>query len=276
MPNTVTFKKSPRRPFAERLAAAIILQRRVIIALFLRETRTRFGFSLIGYTWTLLEPAFNLLVWALLFSALARPPILGDSMFLFTATGFFPFLLFRDISGHLLPAITANRSLLQFPIVHNLDVIIARALLEAVTFMAVCLLFFSIFWMFGLQAWPAHPVDMLACLLAIALLGFGVGTINAVLACLLLSWPKVYPWYSRAAYVACGVFFIPAQLPPELQTVLWYMPMTHAVEWFRLTYYEGHSSQFLSVEYLLAWGAGTTFTGLALERLLRRRISVER
>lgn len=274
MANEVHFPKAPLRPFHERLAAAIALQQRIIIALFLRETRTRFGYSMIGYGWTLLEPAFNLLLWAILFHALDRHPPLGESMFLFVATAFFPFLLFRNLAGQLLPAITANRSLLQFPIVHNLDVIIARALLEVVTFLAVSAFFFSTFAVFGLQGLPSNPLEAFLSIAVIALLGFGAGANNAVLACLLPSWPKINPWFLRTAYVSCGIFFLPSQLPPAAQDVLWYLPMTHAVEWFRQSFYEGYESSFLNKTYLLAWGGALAFSGLALERLLRRSISV--
>lgn len=276
MANEATLNKTPRKPFAERLAAAIALQHRIILALFLRETRTRFGYSMLGYSWTILEPALNLIIWAVLFQALDRHPPLGDSMFLFVATAFFPFMLFRDLAGRLMPAITANRSLLQFPIVHNLDVIIARALLEIVTFLAVAGFFFALFGIFGLQAWPAHPIEALLALSAIGLLGFGIGAINAVLACLLPSWPKIFPWYLRTFYVGCGIFFLPSHLPPAAQDILWYLPMTHAVEWFRQAFFDGYESEFLSTGYLFACGAGLAFAGLAFERLFRRQISVER
>ena len=63
-----------------RAADALALQRRVIFALFLRETRTRFGATLLGYGWALLTPALNILVWALLFTLATRPPLLGDSL----------------------------------------------------------------------------------------------------------------------------------------------------------------------------------------------------
>lgn len=274
MTDETQFRKAPLRSFQERLAAAIALQQRIIVALFIRETRTRFGYSMLGYGWVLLEPAFNLIVWAVLFNMLERHPPLGASMFIFVATAFFPFKLFRNMSAQLMPSITANRSLLSFPIVHNLDVIMARALLEVITFIAVTGFYFSLFGIFGLQAVPAQPIEAMLCLSAIGLFGFGMGTINAVLACLLPSWPRIYPWYLRVSYVSSGIFFLPSHLPPAAQDILWYLPMTHAVEWFRVAFYDGYESTFLNTTYLVAWGALLTFVGLALERLLRRSISI--
>ena len=251
------------------------LQHRIIIALFLRETRTRFGDTLLGYGWTLLEPIVNVLIWAILFQSAEKEPPLGDSKFLFVATGFFPFFLFRHLSNQLLNSITANRSLLQFPVVHNLDVIMARALLEVVTFVAVLFIYFMVFYAFGLSVWPASPLSLMMALTAIGLVGFGVGMINAVFACIVHSWSRFFAWYLRASYIASGVFFLPEQLPQWIQDILWYLPITHGIEWCRQAFYDGYESKFLSIQYLVASGAFMTFIGLALERLLRRKISVE-
>ena len=43
MADDTAFTKPPRKPFSERLLAAIALQHRIILALFLRETRTPAG-----------------------------------------------------------------------------------------------------------------------------------------------------------------------------------------------------------------------------------------
>jgi tetratricopeptide (TPR) repeat protein len=77
----------PLRPlpgFLDRLRS----QRRVIRALIIRETRTRFGDSKLGYGWALLEPIMHITLLSLAFSVLMRgePPI-GSHFFLFYYTG---------------------------------------------------------------------------------------------------------------------------------------------------------------------------------------------
>jgi ABC-type polysaccharide/polyol phosphate export permease len=54
------------------------------------------------------------------------------------------------------------------------------------------------------------------------------------------------------------------------------LPLAHAVDWFRETFYEGYRSDFASPVYLLGWGIVTTFAGLALERLYRRKLSIDK
>ncbi|HYM73113.1 MAG TPA: tetratricopeptide repeat protein [Stellaceae bacterium] len=77
----------PPRPapgFGERLKN----QGRVIHALIIRETRTRFGDSRLGYGWALLEPILHIALLSVVFSLLmrGRPPI-GVHFFVFYYTG---------------------------------------------------------------------------------------------------------------------------------------------------------------------------------------------
>jgi tetratricopeptide (TPR) repeat protein len=77
----------PSRPlpgFLDRLRN----QRRVIRAVIVRETRTRFGESKLGYGWALLEPILHIALLSVVFSVLMRgqPPI-GSHFFLFYYTG---------------------------------------------------------------------------------------------------------------------------------------------------------------------------------------------
>jgi tetratricopeptide (TPR) repeat protein len=78
--------RPPRRPpgFVERLKT----QARVIHALIIRETRTRFGDSRLGYGWALIEPILHITLLWVMFSLLMHgtPPI-GTHFFLFYYTG---------------------------------------------------------------------------------------------------------------------------------------------------------------------------------------------
>ena len=115
--------------------AALKTQARVIHALIIRETRTRFGDSRLGYGWALIEPILHITAAVAVFFALLmhgqaadRHPVLR-------------FLLYRsDALPRLRPhqqqydhGVTSNGSLLQLPLVSTFDVILARGLLEFVT-----------------------------------------------------------------------------------------------------------------------------------------------
>ena len=116
----------PLRPlpgFAERLRT----QCRVIHALIIRETRTRFGDAKLGYGWALLEPILHITLLSVVFSLMmeGRPPI-GAHFFVFYFTGLIPYLIFVHTSSAMSHAITSNGALLRLPLVTTFDVIAAR------------------------------------------------------------------------------------------------------------------------------------------------------
>ena len=94
-------------------------QGRVIHALIIRETRTRFGDSKLGYGWALLEPIAHILMLSLVFAVMmrGRPPI-GDEFFIFYYTGIIPYHMFvRGVPGasHLVPRSDGLTSLFAGP-----------------------------------------------------------------------------------------------------------------------------------------------------------------
>ena len=118
----------------QRFRDALALQGRVVWALVLREMRTRFGHSRLGYAWALGEPVVFILVLSALKSAAGGGvSALGTSIPVFFFTGIVPFLMFRRTTQQLGSAISANRALLNYPPVRPVDTLIARALLEIAT-----------------------------------------------------------------------------------------------------------------------------------------------
>jgi tetratricopeptide (TPR) repeat protein len=110
-------EQRPLPGFIERLRT----QGRVIHALIIRETRTRFGDSKLGYGWALLEPVAHILMLSLVFAVLmrGRPPI-GEEFFII------PYHMFVHTSSSMTYAIASNGSLLQLPLVGTFDVLMAR------------------------------------------------------------------------------------------------------------------------------------------------------
>ena len=275
MPDQAISDNVPAKRQRPGLLEILAVQGRVILAIFLRETRTRFGSSMIGYSWAILEPVFNIAIWVLFFHALGRHPPLNVHVVEFLITGVLPIFLFRDITTYLAAAITANRALLKFPIVHNYDVMLARALLELTNFFTLFFLAMAVFFAFDLQYWPARPLEFLTVVCALWLYSFGIGSINAVMSCIFSSWAKTVPWYNRVVYMTSGIFFVPEFLPPFVQEVLWYLPMAHIVDWMRQATFSQYHSKMLSQEFVWGCAMAALFTGLALERAFRRKISIE-
>jgi capsular polysaccharide transport system permease protein len=253
----------------ETVMAILAVQARVIGALILRETRSRFGRSQLGYLWAIAEPLLYIISLSLLFDAISRHSPFGSSVALFFATGLLPYQLYSRIAGALTTAFDANEALLAYPIVKPVDTLIARALLEIATAALVMILLFGGLVFLAGTPEPESLHVMVLALVGLSLMGFGIGTINAVISKVFVSWRQVYDVASRPLMLVCGVFFTLDTLPPGARDIVAYIPITHGIELFRSGYYSGYRSTVLDVGYLFVFGLVLCLIGLAAERLMR-------
>ena len=112
------------------------LEVRVVQALALRETRTRFGANQLGYLWALLEPLFWIGTFWGLFRVVDRHAPNGMEIIPFLATGIVPYHLVMKTAEKGSQAINGNKALLFYPQVQTLDLIFARGALELATYAA--------------------------------------------------------------------------------------------------------------------------------------------
>lgn len=263
----------PRRPppgLFDRLKS----QRRVIAALVLRETRTRFADSRLGYGWALIEPILHITLLSAAFSLLmhGRPPI-GAHFFIFYYTGLIPYHIFVHISSGMSHAITGNGPLLQLPPVTTFDVITARGLLEIVTDVIVAVILLAGFGAIGLAAFPDDFWGPAMALLVTAAFGCGFGYINAVLTVFFRSWEKAYGQLTRVLYFISGIFYVPGMMPDWARDTLAWNPLLHAIDWFRAGFFASYQPHWLDRSYLVILAILSLLGGLGLERGLRRKLS---
>ncbi len=263
----------PPRPapgFAERLRS----QGRIIHALIIRETRTRFGDSRLGYGWALLEPILHIALLSAVFSLLMHgtPPI-GTHFFVFYYTGLIPYHLFVHTSTSMTHAITSNGSLLQLPLVKTFDVILARGLLEFATDIVVAMTLLAGFAAMGTPVLPDDPWTVATALILVAMFGCGVGFANAVLQTQFRSWDKLWNNVTRLLYFFSGIFYVPGMMPDWARDILSWNPVLQAIDWFRAGFFATYQPHWLDRRYLVTVTLMALLLGLGLERALRRRLS---
>jgi capsular polysaccharide transport system permease protein len=253
--------------------SALLTQARVIHALIIRETRTRFGDSTLGYGWALLEPVLHILMLSLVFAVLmhGRPPI-GSQFFIFYYTGIIPYHVFVHSSSSMTYAVTANGSLLQLPVVGTFDVILARGLLELVTDILVAVMLLAGFGAIGLAAMPQDFGGVAAATATVWLLGCGFGFVNAVVNAFCKSWDKIWAQLTRVLYFCSGIFYVPGMMPDWIRDKLAWNPVLQAVDWFRASFFADYAPHWLDRSYLAATAGLVLLAGLALERGLRRQL----
>lgn len=254
------------------IGEALTIQGRVLLALMLREARTRYGRKQLGYLWALLEPALHITMMMLLYAAMGRAAPLGNSLPMFLATGFCVFLGFRNVMKRTQGGYGSNEALLSFPIVKVVDVFVGRALLELATWFVVTFVLMSILIVWGHGGLPRAPLVMLEAMIGLFFLGLGAGIILGIAGEFYPSLGSLLSPMNRILYFTSGVFLLPDPMPPAIRDILAWNPVLHGVTLFREGYYPSYESHILDVGYLWKSALIAVFLALILEKLTRRRI----
>jgi len=249
-----------------RLGPALAARWRVVQALILRDTRTQFSNSRLGYAWALVEPMSHIVLLLVVFSVLsanARPPI-GDTMIEFYMTGVLTFLFFGHLTERAMGLVESNRHMMQIPSIGLFDLLAGKALLSASTDLVVAALTVALLVILGIGAIPDGFADILMAYGALFLLGVGFALINVVISAFSSAYEKVWPTFLRIQYFTSGVFYHPSDMPEDIRAYILLNPLVHVTEWMRQGYYAHYQSPFLDVDYLLRWVVGTLLFGIML------------
>lgn len=253
------------------LVNALKVQGRVIHALTLRETRSRYGNSKLGFFWALFEPFAHIAVFMMIFSAMGRATPVGDSMAVFILTGIAPWLLFSNIVTGIMMGTEANKSLMGYPQVMPIDIMISRVILETATMVIVFILILLTAINFGFRPNIEDSLMLLAATGTIILLATGIGMINAAIKLFFPSYQTIYSAFQRPFYFMSGIFFTADFLSPEVLDLIDFNPILHIVEWFRSGFYSSFDSHFYDIEYVLTLTLVILLIGLMAERATRKR-----
>ena len=260
--------QSIRLPFTE----ALKTQFRVLYALLLRESSLRMGPHRFGHLLVLTEVIWGATVLGVIRHLIGVPAPVGKSVIFYMFTGMFIYILYRTLHAKVSAALEANRALLSYPVIRPVDTMLARAGLESAFQLLAFLLFYVCFFWLELAGFPAHPVELLAAIMATILLGFGLGVTGMILRSLWSVWGTIDNMIARVLFFISGIFFSVEHLPSMYRDILVWNPLVHAIEWLRYAIYPEYFTQILDREYLLTWGLVSTVFGLGMERLRRGKL----
>ncbi len=180
--------------------------------------------------------------------------------------------MFVHTSSDLAYAISANPAVLQLPLVTTLDVILARGLLAFVTDALVAVILLVGFDAFGVGAAPHYFLGVLLALGVCWLLGMACGILNAVINVFFKSWDKFWVQLMRILYFISGIFYVPETMPDWVRNILAWNPILQAIDWFRVSFFEGYHPYWLDRSGLALLALLTFVLALAVERALRPRL----
>ncbi|NRP42784.1 ABC transporter permease [Aliiroseovarius sp. xm-m-339-2] len=248
----------------------------VIIAVMMRDMRTRFGRSYLGYVIAILWPLMHLVGLTIIFSLLRQSsPIFGSDNAVFIATGAVPYILFIYPSRMTSFAFETNKSIFVFPVVSVLDLMVARACIEMLSACVVVFVFAVGASSIGLDIIPFDYHVAAGAIFSTIYLSISLGLLSAVIISVMRFWHTLFALISIFAYLSSGIFLPIEDLSPNIQNVLWFNPLAHCVEWLRSAYYVDYGISFISRSYVYWVSNVTLLIALLGERFIRGRLLMQ-
>lgn len=261
-------------PGYERLVDSLSERAQICYALSLRDLRTRFGRSYLGYLVAIAWPLTHLVALVILMGVFRAVNPMGGSGAIFIATGVVPYVLClypaRMISG----CVDASRPLFYFPVVRSFDVIVARVVVEFLTAFVVLAIFLAGATVVGFSVIPNNLTVAAIAVFATVYLSIAIGLISIILIALTRFWHMGLAILMIPIYISAGIFIAPQIVPATFLYWMSWNPLFHCVLWLRSAYYDGFADGLLDKNYLLAFSTVCLFAGLAGERFMRGKVLV--
>jgi len=263
--------QSPSEPRVPGLADALRKQWSVIVALMLREALTRYKHQKLGYFWAIVEPLIQIGTWFLVFTILRGPRLYYDlSTPLFLATGIIAFYFFTNVSDYVESALSRNSALLRFPMVKQIDALLARFILEVATTIVVAVVVFSVILQLGVGFPPQDWLGLLRTAFCMALLGLGFGSFNGMIMELFPSFQFLQGLIGRILFFTSGAIIPLTHLPPYALEYLQWNPVLNGVELFRSAWSYTYEPKIFSNWYVLLWAGIFMFLAMTLDKRVRQ------
>lgn len=255
-------------PFRESLR----VQGRVIGALLIRETLTRYGRHNIGFLWLFVEPMLFTLGVTALWTAAKSVHGSDLPIVAFALTGYSSVLLWRNMPGRCIGALLANSSLLYHRNIKALDIYAARILLE---FGGATISFFTLAVAFIALDWLAPPEDFLTVVAGWLIIAWFGAALAVTLGALSYLYEVVDKFWHPASYLLfplSGAGFIVAALPEIAQEIVLWVPMVHGVEMVRDGYFGSKARAIYDLSYVIPINLALTAAALMIARYVSKRL----
>lgn len=240
---------------------------RIVKALILRESRTRFGRSRIGFAWAILEPLAHVAIIGTIFTLVGRTAPNGIDVFMFIITGVVPFHLFSKTATRLMGAVDGNRALLNYPVIQPIDTLLARYVLELGVYIVVFVIMASAGLMLGMEGDFHDPLTIICAFAAVSLVGAGFGFALCAAKSLFPVTERIVPLVNRLLFFTSGLFYALSEIPVPVADVLQWNPIIQANEIIRTGVFKSFRSDYADPAYLFMATVIVLSAGLSIYRI---------
>ena len=258
---------------AQQKRSSLQITKDTVHALLMRELKTRFGSSRLGYFWAVGEPAAQAVILAILFTLIGRSSLSGVPVALFLISGVMPFKAFSKTVTQLSNGISSNTALFAYRQVSPIDPILTRLVIELATFFIVYMIILSVMAWLGLDVWPQDLLALITASLFLLSLGFGIAL---CMSSALLYWQdanKLLGMVMTPMFFISGIFFCATMIPAKYWYLFTWNPIFHAIELTRDAFFGSYTTPVGSWGYLALVSLSFVTVGLMLYRVNRIRFA---
>lgn len=245
----------------------------VIVALFLRETYTLYGSSKFAYFWTLFRDVFGVGGIILIRLLLGIRFEKGMHIVFFVLCGFFIYHIITDTITKCMTAIQGNTSILSFPHVTPIDIMISRTLLVFLTNFQASLVVVILAFIYGIKVNISNFLLFIYCISISVLFGFSAGLFLSSISVFYPVIEKIWPMIRRLLFWCSGVFYTVERFPPSYAKPMHHNPILQLIEGLRKSISHGIelfpilNFYYINMLILFLLTIGLLFQKLSRERL---------
>ena len=235
----------------------------------------RFGHRNIGFLWQVVEPLMLCLGVMVSWSVIYGEKNHGVRVIPLVLTGYTFLTLWRHIPARLTHAFRHGSGLLFHRSVKPADILVARALLEAI---GVLVAFFVAYIPLELLGFVEPVYDYLVLLGAWSLMSFftfGAAMVIAALAHFSDAFERMVQPIMYLILPLTGVFYMVYWLPAAVREPILYSPLVNVMEMFRAGYFGQDVPTFWDATYVLIWALILNALGWVLVLKAQRHIELE-
>ena len=262
----------------------IAASRNLLWNLTLRELRSKYRRSVLGWSWSLLNPLAQMAIYTFVFGLLfgAKAPV-GDpsgitTYGLYLLTGIIPWGFFALICSVGLQSILSNTNLVRKVAFARESLVLSQVLFCFVQFSIEMSLVCLVLLIAGSAILPWLPMTLLLMVLMACFAG-GIALVLSVSAVFFRDLPYLWTIINQLWFFATPVIYDPkiieGKVPLAVENILHWNPTAVFIRAFRATTYHGTAPKLQDVGALIVAAVISLIIGLATFNKLKRRLAEE-
>lgn len=249
------------------------IQLRVIGALIIRETLTRYGRHNIGFLWLFVEPMMFTLGITAIWTAAGFQKGGGLSITEFMLTGYSTLLLWRNMPNRCLMALAPNYDLLFHRQVKPVDILLSRCILEAAGASMSFAVLGYLFYTFGIVRPPYDIFQVAVGWLLLIWYAVGVSLLVGALSERSELLDRVWHIFQYLMIPLSGSLFMVDMFSGATRDVLLWIPTVSCNEFIREGYFGPSITSYYNLGYVAVFNTLLLLFALLQLRIVSRSIS---